>query len=233
MGAPIYFISKMNFKVDYSISKDKDNYISSIWNFRWHKHGREKITNKLSSGLPKDLVLQLINQKKLKEAELVVEKFLNSQDDKFLKSIEILKVGLEKNLNKQEKNIIETLETAYVKPVPFITLKVYITTIPICPYNFKERWFMVFKNHSKEKHIQTAIHELNHFMFYFYYWQLKDKVGSNFFEIIKEALTVLTNPEEAGYPGEKYLRKYIAENRNKNIEVILNEIVENKLYLKT
>jgi len=87
---------------------------------------------------------------------------------------------------------------------------------------------MVFKNASKEQHINIVVHELNHFMFYYYFPHLKEKLKEERFEDLKETLTVLTNPEEKGYPAHQKLRQFIWRHRNQSLENTIGLIVENK-----
>ncbi|MBM4401733.1 MAG: hypothetical protein FJ044_00615 [Candidatus Cloacimonetes bacterium] len=100
--------------------------------------------------------------------------------------------GAEQLLNENAVKIIEKLEKTYNKPFPFNEVAVYITTANIHPYNYEEKWFMSGRNQSEQGHLRTAMHELNHFMFYYYYPHLKDKLGNEKFEILKEALAIYT-----------------------------------------
>lgn len=94
--------------------------------------------------------------------------------------------------------------------------------MPICPYNFEKKWIIVFAGASIEKQLQILTHELNHFMFYHYFGELKKEIGEEELESLKEVLTVLTNPEEKGYPDQQELRIWLLW-QNKTIPEIIED----------
>lgn len=99
------------------------------------------------------------------------------------------------------------------KRIPFKTIKVHLSSLSICPYSYRKRWIIVFAEAKVERQIQILIRELNHFMFYFYFGRLEDELGKEKFESLKGVLTVLTNPEEKGYPDQKGLRLWLTKQK--------------------
>ena len=76
--------------------------------------------------------------------------------------------------------------------------------------------------------INTAKHELNHFMFYYYYSYLKDKLKEEKFERLKEALAIFTNPEGNDKPEVKELEQYLKPLSGKSMEEIIEKATNSK-----
>ena len=83
---------------------------------------------------------------------------------------------------------------------------------------------MVTRNNSIAGFINIAKHELNHFMFYFYYLDklTQQKVPQAKIEKIKEALAVFTNPEGNDKPDIKQLESYLKTLGGKSMDEIIN-----------
>lgn len=80
------------------------------------------------------------------------------------------------------------------------------------------------RSNSVEGHLNTTKHELNHFMFYYYYQEKlrKQSLSEEKIEKLKEALAILTNPEGNNKPDVKELEVFIQLQKNKTI----NQIIE-------
>ncbi len=158
----------------------------------------------------------------MKKARKVIKDFL-SQD---LESRKTRYLTVSRKLELAWKNegsrIEDQLQKLYERKVPFKLIKIYLSSLPICPYNFEKRWIMVFGETTIKRQLQILTHELNHFMFYYYFGALKERLGKERFESIKEALTVFTNPEEKGYPAQQKLRAWLTEQKETIPKIIKN-----------
>ena len=127
--------------------------------------------------------------------------------------------------------IIGLLETVYQKNFPFDEITVFLTSLGICPYNYEKRWFMSRRSNSVEGHINTTKHELNHFMFYFYYLDLLAKKGlpNDKIEKLKEAFAILTNPEGNNKPDVEKLEEYIKSLKGQSTDQIIESCINSKL----
>jgi len=83
---------------------------------------------------------------------------------------------------------------------------------------------MVTRNNSIAGFINIAKHELNHFMFYFYYLdKLKQqKVPQEKREKLKEALAIFTNLEGNNKPDIMELESYLKTLNGRSMEEIIN-----------
>lgn len=215
----------MKFVVSYSQEKDIWNHLNSNWKFTFRKHGRKDIQEKLLKNYSAEYRESLKKAKTEEEARKVITNFLNSLSVGIRNTNSLIAIGLEKILNEKKQEIVGLLEKVYEASFPFEKITVYLTTANMCPYSFEQRWFMSGRNSSIEGHINTAKHELNHFMFYYYY--LKSPLGKDLGfekrEILKEALAVFTNPEGNDKPNVKKLENYFMKNLDKTIPQILSE----------
>ena len=213
----------MKFKVYYSIEKDIWNHLNANWKFSYPRYGRKGIQEKLLKPYPKEYKENLAKASTREEATEVIKNFLLNLPNSFKNTMPIIARGVEQLLNEEKDKIIGKLEKTYNKQFPFNEITVYLTTANIHPYNYEKKWFMSGRNQSEQRHISTATHELNHFMFYYYYPYLKDKLGEEKFEILKEALTIYTNPEGNERPTTKKLERYFREHLDKTIEEIIEK----------
>lgn len=132
---------------------------------------------------------------------------------------------LENTWNEIGNQILYNLENFYNQKFPFDEITAFITTNTVCPYNYKERYFFVQKV-ALAFQLNTIMHELNHFMFYYYYQKLEQKLGKDKYELLKESLTFFTNPVQSGYPDEKKLRELYISKKWKNVDEIINAAVK-------
>lgn len=213
----------MKFNVFYSLKKDIWNHLNSNWRFTYRKHGREDIQEKLLALYPKSFQDALKTAKTEKKARAVIINFLSSLPKSFHNTTPLVAKGVEQVLNENKEKIIGRLKTVYEKPFPFKTITVYLTTANICPYNFKEQWYMSGRNSNIENHISTALHELNHFMFYYYYSELEKELGTEKYELLKEGLVIFTNPKGNDKPKVKNLENYFKKNLKWTIPKVLEK----------
>lgn len=218
----------MQFIVPYSKEKDIWNYLNSAWEFTHEKYGRKDIQEKVLQFHPFEFKTKLSQAKTKKEASFIIKSFLDSLPSSFQNLTPIIAKGVENILNEKKNEIIASLEQVYAKKFPFEKITVFLTTCGINPYNYQQKWFMSNRNASVEEHLKTAKHELNHFMFYYYYPQLKSEFGDSNFEKLKEALAILTNPEGNDKPDILELEKFIRKNSGKNVEEIIEMVLETK-----
>lgn len=212
----------MQIKVSYSFHHEVENYLNSLYRFGWLKHGRTDIQERLLRPFPKSFRSALRGAKNEQEAEEVIKTFLRSGLEQREKSYANVAKNLEQAWKKKGRAIEKSLEDLYDQPVPFNKVNIYLSSIPICPYNFNERWIMLFANTSQERQLQILTNELNHFMFHYYFGKLKVELGKQKFESLKEALTVFTNPEEKGYPAQRKLRAWLKKQTDKTIPQIIS-----------
>lgn len=139
-----------------------------------------------------------------------------------------------------EEKILKQFEQITQKQYKFRneSISVFITTAPLCPYNVKERWIMLFPA-GTIGYVRTAIaHELFHFHFHEYYEQiLLDRgVSKENFQIIKEALTFLLNEDEfkdlitvpdKGYDAHRQIRDQLQEiwRKNRDFDQLVEDAV--------
>ena len=207
----------MQFIVDYSQEKDIRNHLNTNWRFGYLKYGRRNIQNKLLKYYPESYKVALKKAATEQDARKVIVDFLDSLPNK----IPTIVASLQVVLNDEKDKIVRSLESAYKKKFPFKKISVYLTTAYLNPYNYKEGWFMTNINSSIQGHLKTVMHELNHFMFYYYYPNLKEGLGQEKYEILKEALAIYTNPEGNNKPSVKKLETYFKQNLDKSIPEII------------
>lgn len=213
----------MVFKVSYSQNKDINNYINSVWHFSYKKHGREGMQEKLLKFFPNEFKEKIRNTQTKKQAITTIKDYLDNLPQGVKNQISVITIGVEKILNDHRSEITKLLESMYKKPFPFDTITVFLTTLGICPYNYDEKWFMSRHNNSVKGHISTAKHELNHFMFYYYYRdKLKEQsLSEEKIEKLKEALAILTNPEGNNKPDINDLEVFIQSQKDKTLGQII------------
>lgn len=213
----------MKINVSFSLQHEIDNYLDSLWKFKWEKHGRQNIQERLLGPFPIWFKDKLNRAQTEKEARTVISEYIKQNILTKGKKYKDTSTNLENVWESQKAKILAGLESIYGYTIPFKKLTVYLTSIPICPYSYKELWIMVSTNASTNEQLNIISHELNHFMFYYYFPQLKKRLGIRKYESLKEALTVFTNPEEKGYPSQKKLRGWL-----KTQEGTIGEILENE-----
>lgn len=217
----------MQIKVTYSKEKDIDNYINSVWRFKWNKHGRKGIREKLLDPFPENFKKNLTAAEDEYMARDVVNKFL--QND-ITAQMENIASALSGGWDEKGAEIISKLEKVYGGEVPFPVLTIYLTTLQISPYNYNQKWIMVAAHRTIDRQLYTITHELNHFMFYYYFPPEKLGIKSKQeYESLKEALTVLTSPEEQGYPAQQKLRAWLKKQKGTVREILQNKEWKNYL----
>ncbi len=200
----------MNILVDYSVELDVKNYISKIYHGPQYSHGRN----------PSDLKRRLLSRSSqeiktlfstnLAEKEVADQlRLILSHDYEARQQFFDDKMNNLTNMWKETGSQIEyRLSTLFDQPFPFAseTLTINFTTISICPYNYSERMIYCAINHGTREQLSIILHELNHFMFYYYFSDLKATLGEEKYELLKESLTLFSNPEQSGKPAERALR---------------------------
>jgi len=205
-------------KFEYSRKKDVENYVKYVLNPpEWLD---QKIVKNISSRIKQEDLERLSASKDKPEVYELLEKIVkqawNNEKDFFEKKIS----DLTNTWNERENGFIKKLEQFHEKPFLFNTITVHFTTLPINPYNIKERWFMVSIRNPIERQIKTVGHELMHFIFISQYWNycIEDLgLSEKQVDMIKEALTVFLNTEfskwikveDKGHERESELRDYL------------------------
>ncbi len=183
---------------------------------------------------PKKFLTDIISASNNTLAELVVLNYWHQNRkpeelNKIIKNAEVLNTYVKSNENK----IIKPLENLYQNKFPFGKINIFLTTFYRCPYWYPD-WFMCYSDATPEKLIQISLHELNHFMFYFY-WRdklIKKGVTEKQIEYLKEALAILTNTDgsENKYKIEVLpIQNFIKENKDKSVDNIIELVLKNKL----
>ena len=216
----------MEFEIKYSFKKDSKNYINSVYQFSYFLHGRKNIKNKLLQNI--DIAAQeiIVKSENKEFAYNKIYEYLKERynRDKF-EIVNSIK-NLRNILDNSKKLIINKLENLYKNKVVFEKVTIYLTTIPVCPHNYKEKYFFVYLLEKPSIQSNIVLHELNHFMFYFYYSHLLSKLGMEKFELLKESLTFFTNPEQKGKPNEKELRDFFSGRKWESIDSAIKEAVK-------
>ncbi len=210
----------MDIKVSYSLDLDVWNYLRSVYKFVWYKHGRDNLQDKFFSALPERVRIDLKNSKSEKQARNIIKDFLSQNLESRKAKYSVVAQELKSAWVKNGSQIENRLQKIYGRKIPFKQIKIYLSSLPICPYNFEKKWIMVFGGAIPERQLQILTHELNHFMFYYYFGNLKKELGKEKFESLKEALTVFTNPEEKGYPAQQKLRAWLVKQKKSIPEII-------------
>lgn len=207
----------MELIIKYSLEKD-------LWTYKWFLKGW-------------GCLYGVDDKSEFKRLPNKVQELLHGKETdkiKFKKLAEYLKRDYENKKSDIEKNIMQlgkswkeigneniaNLENFYGKRCPFDKVSVFITTNIFCPYNYEERYLYI-QTGSLVDQLDTIQHELNHFMFYYYYPKLERKLGKNKYELLKESLTFFTNPNQSGYPDEKRLRELYTTKKWGNIDEII------------
>lgn len=206
----------MTISVSYSLQKEVLLYLNTVYKFRLLSYGRKKDNTQFPPGFTNALK----SAKNSQEATKIITSYLKSRYHNNRKIFDVVVEELEKYLNKNIDQMVSILENNYQREVPFKKIHVFLGTGMNNPYNYKGRWMMVGMYHSLEYQFKIILHELNHFMFYFYYSHLQAELGMERFESLKESLTVFTDPEEQGYPDHQQLRQWLKKQKGTIPEII-------------
>lgn len=224
----------MDFIVEYSEEKDIQIYLDAIWKPIWTDYGKTKyeIGQKY---LPLEFLDNLKNSNDKDDAIKVIKDYWQkTRVPNFQQNTDLTIKWFSKFLNEEQELIIERLEKAYDKPFPFDKITVYITSFFSCPYNYKDKWYMIGRGYNLLGLLNTSTHELNHFMFYYYFANnlKKQNFNDKQIEYLKEALAIVTtnNIEEN---KEKInvlpIQNFVKEIKSKPVSEIIELVIKNKL----
>jgi len=136
-----------------------------------------------------------------------------------LKMLRSLAADMNEAWAKIEKEFIHRIEKIHERPFAFRKIRGVLSSAERFGYDLEERWFATSMFRNKYAGIETAMHELMHFMFLTYYKETCVRQGLSEKQIwdVKESFTKLLNIEfddlrfntDRGYPENKDVRDAI------------------------
>lgn len=219
---------KINFKID--MNKDFENYYEAV-NTKEH-YGKKDWDKGMSKHIKK-----LIGNKNREEACKSSLFYFQKSYEKYNKYFTLFLKQVEGYWKLIEEEFFKRIEKITSRKFPPDEFTVYLTTIFRCPYDYKEKWFMISFLQHPLFCAKIIAHELMHFHFIHYNWEsIEKQIGENKTNDLKEALTVLLNLEfrdlfffeDRGYKGHKRLREFIIKTwkKERNYDKLLNKCVE-------
>lgn len=222
-------------KFDYNLKKDAWSWVliaknKDMWGLNWRDQIAQ-ISNEL---------LKKIEKVSFSSAQKIVENYIEKDSKKEYKSkvLYFEMLALKKLWAIIEKKYFEILANITQKPIFTNEFSCYFTTGLVCPYDEKEKWFMVSMWHSTPFSITTICHEIMHLQFLYYYknYLKKRRLKKDQIEDLKESLTFLLNEPEFdniilfqdnGYPEHKELRKKLKNTwtKNKDFQNLVDEAI--------
>ncbi len=209
---------KLNLTASYSPDIDAENYTRAFFDNYIISHGRGDMAEYLKKLIKNENILTILNNSKdgnSAKASLT-NLFTNNDENKSLQDIALKFESEWLNLGDQ---IIFTLENLFKISCPFEAVHIDLTTLRLCPYDYRKKRIFVYANTDIQSQMRIILHELNHFFFYSLYHNLPlKKHNHEMYELLKESLTLFSNPEQTGKPNEKQLREYFIKNNIDSIE---------------
>ena len=221
----------MHLTVSYDPAKDAENHVRAIFDAAYTSRGRGDMRERLLPGVRLEAVRAALVEGGERDVVLakVTDLLAAAPDCAAIESGGV--TSLENAWAKFGDQVIFQIEALYGRDWPFESVHVDLTTLSICPYNFKERRIFVHYKDSSPSGLREQLrilsHELNHFMFYTVYAEeLSEKLDREKFELLKESVTIFTNPEWSGSPDEEPLRKLYIEKRARTLDEAVRVGVE-------
>jgi len=226
----------MNFIVKYSQELDIQTWLNKVWKNNYVDYGDRNKEN-YYKWAPKEFIDNLSIAPDKESAENIIKQYLkDSSLATFEKDNEFLVDWYGRLLNEEKDSIIQRLEKAYGKPFPFGDITIYLTTCFSCPYNYDKLYFFIGRNFGIFGVIDTARHELNHFMFYYYHCNsLKERnISIENIEYLKEAMAILTSDKKTENSGRSSqilkIEDFVKQNKNLSIKEIIDLVIENNFF---
>jgi hypothetical protein len=204
--------------ISYFPKKDAENYIRTFFDHAYEYFGQNERTQKLLNEISLPEIKSIFLEGKDRNATFEsVTKILESNPS-IPELIQKAK-ALEEIWKKLGDQIVFQLESLYGINCPFGEVHVDLTTLTVCPYDYKNKQIFVHALPGPQAQLRILSHELNHFFFYYKYTeQLSHVLNREQFELLKESLTIFTNPEQAPKPNEISLRKQYIDLKAKTID---------------
>lgn len=219
----------MKLSLSYSPKVDAINYIRFLTREPSLSYGRENVSQNILEQTPEKIkeLFSGENTRKFSDSELQ-EKIIEILSQEYQREKDLYETKETKLLDLWEKTSFQAeafLSNIFQRPFPFSskTLVGNLTSLWVNPYNYSEFSVFISMKASPREQIRGIIHELNHFMFYYYYPELRDSLGFEKYELLKESLTFFTNPEWQGFPAEKSLRELYASKMRDRLKNAINE----------
>jgi len=225
----------MKFVVKYSEEKDFIPYLFNLWKPSLMTYGGDffEMARKRFSI---EFIESLKKAKTEKDAKKIIVNYWKSIRDKYFEEdTNLLVKWYQRFLDEEKDLIINPLEKVYSEKFPFEEITVYLTTFFSCPYNYENKWFMTYRSSRLISDlIFGSIHELNHFMFYFYWsdYLKKQNISNEKIEYLKESFAVLTSSkpnENAEKPNILPIQNFIKANKDKPIKEIIDLVIKEGL----
>ena len=202
----------------YDPAKDAENHIRAIVDAAYLTHGRVGMKEQLIAAVELKAVRTVLT-KGGERNDLLDKMTTLFTKDRGRPLLEEKARQLEAAWVRLGDQVIFQLEALYGRDWPFEAVHIDLTTLPICPYDYKARQIFVHAMPGTQTQLCIISHELNHFMFYWVYSKkLKEKLGRERFELLKESVTIFTNPEQTGKPNEEPLRKLYVKKRVRTLD---------------
>lgn len=169
----------MKFQIKYSEKIDVQIYISALYIQSYLNYGQNRIENAKKYFTP-EFVDQVSTAPDEQSARMVIFNYWKQiRQPTFKVYNKIIIKWYTKLLNEEQDLIIKPLEKVYKRKFPFKKITIYLTSYSSSPYNYQQRWFAMNRNNNTWGFITVSIHELNHFMFYYYFYEKLKKLGLN------------------------------------------------------
>ncbi|TSA56381.1 hypothetical protein D4R42_03600 [bacterium] len=206
---------------------DIENHLIGVQSYKAKLHSSHKKQNKRYEKL-----LKLSVRERRNFIKKEISDFYSSKNRSKLKEI---KNDSQKYWDKIERKFFLRIKNVFGNPFPYNSIKGVFSTAGRFGYSIKDKWFATNINSNKFVVAETAMHELFHFVFHFYFWKECEKYKLNWKQIwnIKEATTVLLNSDfldlrlkpDNGYPEHKKIRNFISKEwkKNKDFEKVLDK----------
>lgn len=208
----------MKLTASYDPAKDAENHVRAILDAAYLPHGRVGFTEKLL-GMVENENVKGVLARKGDRAEALGEITAILAESQDRQGLDEKACKLEDTWNSLGGQVLFQLEALYGRDWPFEGMHVHLTTLPLCSYDFKGRKIFVHAKQGVQGQLRILSHEMNHFLFYAAYANdLSARLGQEKFELLKESMTIFTNPEQAGKPNEEPLRKLYIEKRVRSLD---------------